>query len=66
MDGAEASQRICARWSRGERPHIVAITANAMKYVRLGESMDDYISKPIKVIELLKALGKAKTLGILI
>jgi CheY-like chemotaxis protein len=67
MDGLEASRRICARWPRGERPHIVAMTANAMQGDRercLAAGMDDYVSKPIRVNELVTALGKAKPLGI--
>ena len=62
MDGLEASRRICARWPRGERPHIVAMTANAMQGDRercLAAGMDDYVSKPIRVNELVTALGKA-------
>ncbi len=67
MDGLEASRQICARWSRGERPHIVAMTANAMQGDRercLEAGMDDYVSKPIRVSELVTALGKAKPLEI--
>jgi len=67
MDGLEASRRICARWPRGERPHIVAMTANAIQGDRercLEAGMDDYVSKPIRVNELVTALGKAKPLGI--
>ena len=67
MDGLEASRRICARWSRGERPRIVAMTANAMQGDRercLEAGMDDYVSKPIRVNELAAALGKAKPIGI--
>jgi CheY-like chemotaxis protein len=67
MDGLEASRQICARWPRGERPHIVAMTANAMQGDRercLEAGMDDYVSKPIRVNELVTALGKAKPLGI--
>ena len=31
MDGLEATRRIRARWPHGERPRIVAMTANAMQ-----------------------------------
>ena len=67
MDGLEASRRICARWPRGVRPYIVAMTANAMQGDRercLDAGMDDYVSKPIRVNELVAALGKAKPMGI--
>jgi PAS domain S-box-containing protein len=68
MDGLEASRRICARWARGERPYIIAMTANAMQGDRercLEAGMDDYVSKPIRVNELVAALNKAKPLEIL-
>jgi PAS domain S-box-containing protein len=67
MDGLEASRRICARWPRGERPYIVAMTANAMQGDRercLEAGMDDYVSKPIRVNELVAALGKARPLKV--
>ena len=62
MDGLEASRRICARWPRGQRPTIIAMTANAMQGDRemcLEAGMDDYVSKPIRPDELIKALLKA-------
>ena len=62
MDGLEATQQICARWPRGERPRIIAMTANAMQGDRemcLQAGMDDYISKPIRVDELVAALERA-------
>jgi signal transduction histidine kinase/DNA-binding response OmpR family regulator len=61
MDGLEASQRICARWPPHRRPKIVAMTANAMQGDRemcLEAGMDDYLSKPIRPDELIKALQK--------
>jgi signal transduction histidine kinase/DNA-binding response OmpR family regulator len=63
MDGLEASRRICARWPREERPAIIAMTANAMQGDRemcLAAGMDDYISKPIRVEELMAALLKVQ------
>jgi len=65
MDGLEATRKICARWSRGQRPTIIAMTANAMQGDRemcLEAGMDDYVSKPIRTDELIKALIKAKPL----
>ena len=44
------------------RPWIVALTANALEGDRdryIGVGMDDYISKPINVDELAKALAQA-------
>jgi CheY-like chemotaxis protein len=61
MDGLEASRRICTRWPRGERPYIVAMTANAMQGDRemcLAAGMDDYIAKPIRVDQLMDALRR--------
>jgi CheY-like chemotaxis protein len=61
MDGLEASRQINARWSRGERPQIVAMTANAMQGDRelcMAAGMDDYITKPIRVDELVGALDR--------
>jgi len=59
MDGLEASRQIVARWSRTDRPRIVAMTANAMQGDRescLEAGMDDYLTKPIRVDELVRAL----------
>jgi signal transduction histidine kinase/DNA-binding response OmpR family regulator/tetratricopeptide (TPR) repeat protein len=59
MDGLEASRRITARWPSGERPRIIAMTANAMQGDReecLAAGMDDYVTKPIRVDALVQAL----------
>jgi len=59
MDGLEASRQIVKRWPAGERPRIVAMTANAMQGDRqmcLDAGMDDYITKPIRVDQLIDAL----------
>jgi CheY-like chemotaxis protein len=63
MDGLEASRRITQRWSAGERPRIVAMTANAMQGDRelcLEAGMDDYLTKPIRVEQLIQALGSVQ------
>jgi PAS domain S-box-containing protein len=62
MDGLEATRRIHQRWPRERRPHIVAVTANAMEGERelcLQAGMDDYITKPIRMEALTAAVGKA-------
>jgi CheY-like chemotaxis protein len=62
MDGLEATRTI--RLQTGPQPVIIAMTANAMQGDRetcLQAGMDDYISKPIKLEELLKLLEKWAT-----
>jgi PAS domain S-box-containing protein len=62
MDGLEASRRIHRRWPRERRPHIIAVTANAMQGERelcIQAGMDDYIAKPIHFDELTAALSRA-------
>src|SRR5581483_6811578 len=61
MDGLEATRRVAERWSRQERPRIVALTANAMaddRDVCLDAGMDDYLAKPIRLDELADALRR--------
>jgi CheY-like chemotaxis protein len=63
MDGLTATRRICQALPQKERPRIIAMTANAMQGDRemcLEAGMDDYISKPIRVEELVRALSKCK------
>jgi HPt (histidine-containing phosphotransfer) domain-containing protein len=62
MDGLEASREITSRWPGDRRPRIVAMTANAMQGDRelcLAAGMDDYVSKPIRVEELIAALDRS-------
>jgi CheY-like chemotaxis protein len=64
MDGLEATRRITAKWPRGQRPRIVAMTANAMQGDReecLAAGMDDYVTKPIRVDALVAALTLVPT-----
>jgi signal transduction histidine kinase/DNA-binding response OmpR family regulator len=65
MDGLEATREICQEWPLQRRPRIIAMTANAMKEDRekcLVAGMDDYVSKPIRVEELVEALQKCTPL----
>jgi PAS domain S-box-containing protein len=61
MDGLEATRRIVERWGEGERPWIVAMTAEAMQGDRercLAAGMNDYVTKPIRPAELVAAIRR--------
>ncbi len=61
MDGLEATRRIHQLWPGADRPHIIAVTANAMadeREVCLAAGMDDYVSKPIRFADLADALAR--------
>jgi PAS domain S-box-containing protein len=65
MDGLTATQRICQEWSANTRPWIVALTASAMWGERdrcLASGMDDYLSKPIRIKELMEVLKRCQPL----
>ncbi|MGK7944974.1 MAG: response regulator [Microcystaceae cyanobacterium] len=59
MDGFQATQWILQQNNLSFQPRIVAMTANAMQGARercLEEGMDDYLSKPLPITELVKVL----------
>ncbi len=61
MDGLAAAREITARWPKERRPHIVAVTANALIGHRdqcLQAGMDDYLSKPLTRERLSEALAR--------
>ena len=63
LDGLDATRRICERWSPESRPHIIAMTANALPEDReacFAAGMNDYVAKPIRAEELVAALKRAK------
>ncbi|MCK6585684.1 MAG: response regulator, partial [Anaerolineales bacterium] len=68
MDGLEATRNIrdltgFGKLSGLKQPYIIGLTANAMQGDRemcLSAGMDHYIPKPIRVVELVDALFKAK------
>jgi CheY-like chemotaxis protein/HPt (histidine-containing phosphotransfer) domain-containing protein len=62
MDGLEATRLICQRFPPGHRPRIVALTANAMQADRdvcLAVGMDDYLSKPLQIDQLIDSLQRS-------
>ncbi len=61
MDGLEASRRIRRELPAERQPKIIALTANAMQGDReicLDAGMDDYISKPVKMHEIVAAIRR--------
>jgi CheY-like chemotaxis protein len=66
MDGLEATRRIRGLDPKGLKAiRIVAMTANATDADRqlcFDAGMDDYISKPVRIEELMRALSEAKPL----
>jgi CheY-like chemotaxis protein len=61
MDGLEATRQIIAKWP-DKHPRIIGLTANALEGDReqcLAAGMADYISKPIRVEELIAALERS-------
>jgi CheY-like chemotaxis protein len=66
MDGLEATRQILERWPEGERPWIIAMTAEAMSGDRercLDAGMNDYVAKPIRVDELVAAIKRTPRRG---
>lgn len=65
MDGLTATERICQEWQVGDRPQVIAMTANAMegdRQICLNAGMSDYLSKPIRIEALMRALDKCQPL----
>jgi CheY-like chemotaxis protein/HPt (histidine-containing phosphotransfer) domain-containing protein len=63
MDGMEATRRIRREIPVEVQPRIVAMTANALQSDReacLASGMDDYVSKPVRLEELIAALGRCR------
>ncbi len=65
MNGLEASIAIRERWPPEKQPKIIAITAYVLKGDQercLQAGMDGYISKPVKIGELIDALCRCQPL----
>lgn len=63
MDGLEATRQIRKEFPLGRQPRIIALTAHAMSGDRetcLEAGMDDYISKPVHIEELVKGLNRCE------
>jgi len=64
MDGLEATRQIIVRYA-DQRPLIVAMTANALgsdKELCLSAGMDDYISKPLNIDQVINGIEKWSSL----
>jgi CheY-like chemotaxis protein len=62
LDGLEATRALRARAPADRQPRIIAMTAEAMQGDRemcLAAGMDDYVSKPVRVEELVRALAQS-------
>ncbi|MGB2926069.1 MAG: response regulator, partial [Limnothrix sp.] len=65
MGGLEATRQIYATYPPGDRPYIIALSANAMdEHLKEAKAagMDDFVSKPIKLDELVQALSRCTPL----
>jgi signal transduction histidine kinase/CheY-like chemotaxis protein len=65
LDGFQTTLEVHRRW-QDRSPYIVAMTANAMQGDRelcLAAGMDDYVSKPVQVADLVAALGRCRRPG---
>ncbi len=64
LDGIETTRHILERWPDPPgHPTIIALTADALKGDRqrfLEAGMDDYLSKPLRLVELESALGRVQ------
>jgi CheY-like chemotaxis protein len=65
MDGLEATRTLRRDLPPGRQPRVIAMTANAMQGDReacLAAGMNDYVSKPIRIEDLVKALDRSEPL----
>lgn len=60
MDGLEATRRLRSELPPARQPRVVALTARALRSDReacLAAGMDDYLSKPVRIGDLARALS---------
>ena len=65
MDGAEAARLLRHRFPEDQMPAIVAVTADAMQGDRercLQAGMDHYVSKPLRIEDLVQVLSQCRVL----
>jgi len=65
MDGLEATRIICSEWPENRLPRIIAMTASVLAEDRESckdAGMHDYVTKPIRVTDLVSALGRCRPL----
>jgi len=65
MDGEQATRLIRKNFPENRQPQIVALTAHALEGDRekyLSSGMDDYISKPVRIEQLVKVLEKTPSI----
>ncbi len=63
MDGVATTQEIRCRYPLPQQPWIVALTAHALpgdKAYYLAQGMDDYLSKPVRIEALVRALEQVQ------
>jgi len=66
MDGLEATRSINREWPKEQRPRIIAMTASVMIEDRNAceaAGMDDFVAKPIRVPELVRALHSSSRIA---
>ena len=65
MDGLDATRALRANLPPERQPRVIAMTANAMQGDRercIAAGMNDYVSKPVRIEELTRALGESPPL----
>jgi len=66
MDGYEATRKIKENPGKYNNPRVVALTASALKEDRdkcLEVGMDDFLSKPLNIKEIIRVLKECKQMG---